>query len=99
TLRANDQGQPALYYDDKLIASGPADQPLVAMEGRLRLNIDQWHPGHEDLTLVKNSRLAVINHIRASLSIAEQGKDSGIMAMSYTGPRPDRIRSVVNAIA
>lgn len=99
TLRVGENGQPALYLEDDLVATGPADQPLVSEDGRTRLELGEWQAGSEDLTLVKHARLTLIGSIRNHLSISEQGKSTGILSLSYTGPRPDRIRAVLNSIA
>ena len=99
TLRAGGQGEPALYFDGELIAEGPADQPLVSENGRVRLTLGEWQPGKEDLHVIRLSRLAAVNRLRSSFSVSEQGKDTGILAMSLTGPNRDRIRRVLDAVA
>jgi tyrosine-protein kinase Etk/Wzc len=99
TLRAGEQGQPALYLDGQLIAQGPADQPLVSEDGRVRLQLGKWQPGEEALEVTRLSRLAAVNRLRNSFSVSEQGKDTGILSMSLTGANRDRIRRVLDAVA
>jgi tyrosine-protein kinase Etk/Wzc len=99
TLRAGDQREPALYLDGELIATGPADQPLVSNDGRVRLKLGEWRPGEEELNVTRLSRLAAVNQLRNNLNVSEQGKDTGILAMSLTGPNQQRIRRVLDAVA
>ncbi|AFT69977.1 Capsular exopolysaccharide family protein [Alloalcanivorax dieselolei B5] len=98
TLQSED-GLPALYYDGDLVAKGPADQPLRSEDGSIHLELGEWQPGEEELTLTKYSILTVVNGIRASLGVSEVGKQTGIINMSYTGANKGRIRAVLNAIA
>lgn len=99
TLRAGDQGEPALYFDGELIAQGPADQTLVSEDGRVRLQLGEWQPGEEELNVTRLSRLAAVNQLQNNLNVSEQGKDTGILAMSLTGPNQQRIRRVLDAVA
>ncbi|MCG8436791.1 MAG: Wzz/FepE/Etk N-terminal domain-containing protein, partial [Pseudomonadales bacterium] len=98
TLRASENGNAQLYYEDELVAEGPVGQPISGMQGRLRLVIGQWQPGSEDLLLVQKERLAVIEGIRQNLAIAERGKDTGILAISYEGPVREKNRKILDAI-
>jgi len=98
TLRAAENGNARLYYEDELVAEGPAGQPVSGMQGRLRLVIGQWQPGSEDLLLMQKDRLAVIENIRENLTVAEKGKDTGILSISYEGPVREKNRKVLDAI-
>ncbi|MBU60581.1 MAG: tyrosine-protein kinase [Alcanivorax sp.] len=99
TLKAGEEGQAALYHEERLLAQGPANEPLVSEDGRVRLVLGEWRPGNEALTVMRQNRLATINNLRASLGVAEQGRDSGIINLSLTGSNPERIRKVLDAIA
>jgi len=99
TLQAGDQDEPALYLDGELIAQGPADQTLVSEDGRVRLQLGEWQPGEEGLQVTRLSRLAAVNRLRNNFNVSEQGKETGILAMSLTGPNQQRIRRVLDAVA
>lgn len=55
--------------------------------------------GEEELNVTRLSRLAAVNQLRNNLNVSEQGKDTGILAMSLTGPNQQRIRRVLDAVA
>ncbi|MBM1142737.1 polysaccharide biosynthesis tyrosine autokinase [Alcanivorax sp. ZXX171] len=99
TLKAKEDGGVALYFKGELVASGPSEKPIVSEDGRVRLLLGQWQPGEEELALKRESRLTAINRLSGELTVSEQGKDSGIINLSLTGPNPKRIREVLNAIA
>ena len=99
TLKAAENGDAALYHDGELVAQGVSNEPLVSKDGRVRLALGQWQPGSEALTVTHQNRLATINRLRGRLSVSEQGRDTGIINLSLTGPRPERIRKVLDAVA
>ncbi|MCQ6261992.1 polysaccharide biosynthesis tyrosine autokinase [Alcanivorax sp. MM125-6] len=98
TLKAADNGEAALFHDDDLVARGAPDQPLVSEDGRVRLVLGQWQPGDEAFNVIRKNRLAAINNLRARLGVSEQGRDTGIITLSLTGPSPERIRKVLDAV-
>ncbi|GAA5186459.1 polysaccharide biosynthesis tyrosine autokinase [Ferrimonas gelatinilytica] len=49
--------------------------------------------------LVKRSRNAAVNDIRADLGISERGSNSGILALSFKGEDPEAIRATLDRIA
>lgn len=99
TLRAVQGGEPALYFDGELIAQGPADKPLVSQDGRVRLQLGEWQPGEEELVITRLPRLSAVNKLRSNLSIAEEGKETGILSMSLAGPNQQQILRVLDAVA
>ena len=99
TLKATENGDAALYHDGELVAQGVPNEPLVSKDGRIRLVLGHWQPGSEALTVTHQNRLATINRLRSRLSVTEQGRDTGIITLSLTGPRPERIRKVLDAVA
>lgn len=98
-LRPGDGGQPALYLGDRLIASGPADQPLTGEDGQVVLRLATWEPAGETFNLTRLSMLSAVNGIRGSLTVEEQGRDTGMLNISLTGPDPARARAILNAIS
>tara|TARA_R110001606_G_scaffold399258_1_gene582795 strand:+ start:6228 stop:8441 length:2214 start_codon:yes stop_codon:yes gene_type:complete len=99
TLNADDQGNPVLSLDDAVIASGPAGQPLASEDNSIVLELGDWRPGNEELVLVRQPRLSAINSLRGRLTVADQGKESGILSISLTGPSRERINAELNAIS
>ncbi len=98
-LRPHDNGF-RLLLDDVLVLSGIVRQPASSEDGRVRLTLDSFMMEADDsLILVKQSRLGRIGSLRAGLSVSEQGRNSGILSISYTGPSPRGNRAVLNAIA
>ncbi len=97
-LRSED-GLAALYYEDDLIAKGPADEPLRSEDGLIHLELGEWHQGEDEITLIKFSQLTVINRIQDILNVSEVGKQTGILSISYTGSNRDRIQAILDAIA
>jgi tyrosine-protein kinase Etk/Wzc len=68
-------------------------------EGEITLLIDdiQSTPGKE-FTLVRNSRLAVIEAIQNSLTVSELGKQSGIISATLKGNDPDQVYRLLTEI-
>lgn len=98
-LRADEQGNPALYLDDDLVATGPANKPLSSEDGNIVLELGDWQPGNEDISVVRRPRLSAIGNLRSRLEVADQGKETGILTISLTGPSRERINAELNAIS
>lgn len=49
--------------------------------------------------LTKVSRLDAIQSLKKKLSVTEEGKNSGILSLSYTGEHRDRIEAILNSVA
>lgn len=50
-------------------------------------------------TLTKYSTLGMINTLQNSLSVTEDGKDSGVLTLNVVGEDKDQIRDILNSIA
>ena len=50
-------------------------------------------------TLTKYSTLGMINTLQNSLSVTEDGKDSGVLTLNMVGEDKDQIRDILNSIA
>lgn len=50
-------------------------------------------------TIVKYSTLGMINTLQNSLSVTEDGKDSGVLTLTMVGEDKDQIREILNSIA
>lgn len=91
-------GNPALYLGDNLVASGPANRPLIGEDGNIRLTLKEWGYGNEPLKLVKLSEVVAINRLRSAISIREIGK-TGILSLTMVGPDKSRIKATLDAIS
>ncbi len=98
TLR-EEQGQPALYLEDDKVGTAPLGSPIKSEDGSILLEIGEWQYGDESLNLVKQARADAVNNLRSRLSVSEQGKATGIIAMAMTGPHKARIRTILDAIS
>lgn len=99
TLEADDQGKPRLLFDGEVIATSEGSIALASDDGRVRLELGAWEYGGEALELVRESRAAAINALRGQLSVAEQGRDTGIIQLSMTGASKERSRKLLDAVA
>lgn len=97
TLR-QENGIPALYLGDVLIASAPAGDKLKSEDGSIQLDINEWQFGNEPLNLIKVADVAAINRLRGALSIREVGK-TGMLSLEMTGPSKERIKATLDAIS
>lgn len=97
TLR-EENGKPALYLGDNLIASAPVGKKLESEDGSIQLDINEWQFGNEPLNLIKVTDVAAINGLRGALSIREVGK-TGMLSLEMTGPSKERIKATLDAIS
>lgn len=99
-LRAADDGQFSLWLDDTRLLSGAAGELLSSADGRVTLQLQHFAlPKGEAVWLRRAPRLALINQLRGSLSVAERGRGTGIISITYSGPSPARNRAVLDAIS
>lgn len=49
-------------------------------------------------TVSKFSMLGMINNLQSNLSVTENGKDTGVLSMTFTGEDKDKIRDILNSI-
>ncbi|MFU0913124.1 tyrosine-protein kinase Wzc [Kluyvera intermedia] len=52
-----------------------------------------------NFTVTKYSTLGMINTLQNSLSVTEDGKDSGVLTLNMVGEDKDKIRDILNSIA
>lgn len=69
-----------------------ADGPIDLLVTRLRAN-----PGAR-FVLRRTSRLAALEQVQRSLQIAEQGKQSGVIAVKLHGPNPQQVYATLTEI-
>ncbi|WP_437888312.1 tyrosine-protein kinase Wzc [Phytobacter sp. V91] len=51
-----------------------------------------------EFTVSKFSTLGMINNLQNNLSVTENGKDTGVLSMSYTGEDREQISAILNSI-
>ncbi|MBK8724994.1 MAG: polysaccharide biosynthesis tyrosine autokinase [Holophagaceae bacterium] len=88
--------------DGKLLATGKPGAMLTASVGEdtLRLQVRKFvaaEPGQQFL-LVRQPLLAAIGAVRGNLIVAERGKYTGILGLSYMGPDPKLAAQTLNEI-
>jgi tyrosine-protein kinase Etk/Wzc len=98
-LRAEESGF-SLWYEDREILRGQSGVSLSDATGRIRLEIATFtsRPG-DRFELIRHSDLSAITGIRNGFAVAEQGRNSGILSISFVGPSPQRNRAILDAVA
>ena len=97
TLR-EENGNPALYLGESLVATAPAEEMLKSEDGSIQLKLTEWQFGNEPLNLVKLTEVASVNSLRGVLGIREVGK-TGMLSLTMTGPSKERIKATLDAIS
>ncbi|WP_287962547.1 Wzz/FepE/Etk N-terminal domain-containing protein, partial [Alcanivorax sp.] len=97
TLR-EENGNPALYLGNDLVATGPLGQTLKSEDGSIQLDLNEWQFGNEPLKLIKLTDVAAVNSLRGALAIREVGK-TGMLSLTMTGPSKARIKATLDAIS
>ncbi|HEY3985486.1 tyrosine-protein kinase Wzc [Cedecea sp.] len=97
TVEALNDKQYQLTSDKGFSAKGEVGKPLS--KGGVTMQIDgiQAQPG-DNFTVVKYSTLGMINQLLGNLTVTENGKDTGVLSLSYTGEDKDQIRAILDSI-
>jgi len=98
TLR-EENGNPALYLGDVLVATAPAGELLKSEDGSIELELNEWQYGREPLSLIKLNEVQSVNGLRSALAINQVGGDSGMLSLEMTGPNKERIKATLDAIS
>ncbi len=101
-VQVEDAGRYQLIQEEKGVTlQGTVGSTLTANTalGPIELHIDQisGKPGAE-FSLTRLSRLTTIEMVQSSLSVSEQGKDSGVIEVTLQGQNPEQINSTLNEI-
>ncbi|MCX7515282.1 polysaccharide biosynthesis tyrosine autokinase [Frateuria hangzhouensis] len=97
-VAADEAGQFRLYdEDDNLLLQGTVGAPAQDHGVTLLVKALAAHPGQR-FALTEAPRLRTIGDVQQTVAASEQGKDSGIIAISYQDTDPARATAVLNAV-
>ncbi|MDY7116697.1 polysaccharide biosynthesis tyrosine autokinase [Halomonas sp. SSL-5] len=89
----------SLSLEDETLGEGQVGEDASFLGGDVRLRLAEIRAGEGAVfTLQRRSTLATITGLRASLSVGQQGNDSGLLDLSLTDTDPQRARRVLDAI-
>ncbi|KAA0014682.1 polysaccharide biosynthesis tyrosine autokinase [Billgrantia pellis] len=92
-------GSYRLYHDDTLLGEGQVGVTEQFDEGRIDLRVVELEAGEgAEFTVVRQTRLAAINHLRSRFSVGQRGRDSGVFIMTLLDEDPRRAARTLNAI-
>ncbi|ALX94357.1 tyrosine protein kinase [Serratia fonticola] len=87
----------SLEFDDVKV-DGKVGQ-VVNKDG-VEIKVDKIEaPSGTSFTIVKNSKMRVINDLLDRLDISDKGKDTGVLSLSLVGENPAKIKEILNSIA
>lgn len=98
TLEVLGQNRYQLTSDGGFSARGEVGQPLSQSGVTLLVSAIHAQAGGE-FTVTKYSTLGMINTLQNNLSVTENGKDTGVLSLTYTGEDKNQIREILNSIA
>ncbi|MWJ28483.1 polysaccharide biosynthesis tyrosine autokinase [Halomonas sp. ZH2S] len=100
TIVTGEANRYSLRLEDETLGEGRIGQNAAFLNGQVQLRVAeiQAAPGAE-FTLTQRSRLEAINELRSRFSVGQQGKDSGLLNLSLTGPDPQHAQRALNAIS
>ncbi|MBR7889308.1 polysaccharide biosynthesis tyrosine autokinase [Marinomonas sp. A79] len=98
-LTSPEQGEFTLYdMEERPILSGTVGQ--VAKNNGYELFLSQLTgDAGQEYRLTKRSRFGVIQSLQGGLEIAEKGKGTGILEMTFTGSDKEEIKAIINDIS
>lgn len=98
TLVAGKNGTYNLLDDDNILLAGQVGQPASGHGVTLQVKSLQANPGtHFDV--VRQRDLAVISQLQQDVNASEQGKDSGIIELTYDNVDPDLATELLDQIS
>ncbi|QOV67330.1 tyrosine-protein kinase Wzc [Citrobacter sp. BDA59-3] len=97
TLKVLGPKQYSLTSDGGFSARGEVGQPL-SKDGVTMLVSAIQAANDSEFTVTKFSTLGMINNLQNNLSVTENGKDTGVLSLTYIGEDRDQIRDILNSI-
>lgn len=100
TLKFTGQNKFSLSYKDQVIFDGTLNQINSKTEqtGQWKIELFNAQPFKQSFTLQKLSLPSAVNLVRSQYGVAERGKQSGIIGLSYSGQDKQHITDVLNNI-
>jgi len=85
-------------YDERVILKGKVGELATADDYSLFVAGFESHNGFE-FSIAKQTRLEAIEWLKSSLSLSEQGKQTGILKLSFEGENKQQISEILNHIS
>ncbi|MBU3007663.1 polysaccharide biosynthesis tyrosine autokinase [Cobetia amphilecti] len=100
TLRVLDESHYELFLEGESLGKGSVNQLDSFADGQLNLRVTSLSAAQgAEFELTHISRMQAIEDLRSSFSVAEQGKETGILSWSMTGENPRKLQRILNTIA
>ncbi|HCD7552890.1 TPA: tyrosine-protein kinase Wzc [Citrobacter farmeri] len=97
TLKVLNDKRYELSSDGGFSARGQVGQPL-SKDG-VTMVVSEIHARpNTEFTVTKFSTLGMINNLQNNLTVTENGKDTGVLSLSFTGEDRNQIRDILNSI-
>ncbi|CAI9396373.1 MULTISPECIES: tyrosine-protein kinase Wzc [Citrobacter] len=97
TLKVLNDKRYELYSDGGFSAHGQTGQTL-SKDG-VTMVVSEIHARPDtEFTVTKFSTLGMINNLQNNLTVTENGKDTGVLSLSFTGEDREQIRDILNSI-
>lgn len=97
TVEVTSPTQYQLTSDNGFSAKGQVGQTLSKDGITMNVSAIKAQVG-DTFTVTKYSTLGMINQLQGNLVVAENGKDTGVLSLSYTGEDRDKIRDILDSI-
>ncbi|BCG08816.1 tyrosine-protein kinase Wzc [Buttiauxella agrestis] len=97
TVEVTSPTQYQLTSDNGFSAKGQVGQTLSKDGITMNVSAIKAEVG-DTFTVTKYSTLGMINQLQGNLVVAENGKDTGVLSLSYTGEDRDKIRDILDSI-
>ncbi|AIR62992.1 tyrosine protein kinase [Cedecea neteri] len=97
TVEVLNDKQYQLTSDNGFSAKGEVGKLLSKSGVTMQVDGIQAQAG-DNFTVVKYSTLGMINQLLGNLTVTENGKDTGVLSLSYTGEDKDQIRTILDSI-
>ncbi|PXL61948.1 polysaccharide biosynthesis tyrosine autokinase [Klebsiella variicola] len=96
-LKIEDGEHYQIKYDGAVF-NGRVGELLENKQLAIKVNDISAKPG-DTFTIYYFNRLKAIADLLDNLNVSDQGKDTGILSISYTGENPQLIKNIVNSIS
>ncbi len=99
-LTARDEGRFVVQLPDGQVIEGVVGESVLDVETGLALRIGQLSgaPGRQ-FRIVQLSEAQAISRVRDELGVSEQGRNSGILRLTYESGSPEKARRTLDAVA